>query len=207
MFKELAILGFTVLVLGGCATMDKSECLTADWRTVGFEDGSNGKPETAISEYRQDCAKHGVAPELTLYRQGHREGSERYCTRRNGFVVGKRGGGYQNSCAADLEAGFLVGYNDGKALHDLQRALSTANSALQKQHRLVSDLAQSIAAKKELLVADGLVKDERLAILADIEALNIDLLDASQQLPLLEREVRRAEHALAQAEQNLSGYN
>ena len=37
-----------VVLVGGCAGMDKSQCLTADWRTVGFEDGSNGKPESAI---------------------------------------------------------------------------------------------------------------------------------------------------------------
>ena len=30
------------LLLGGCATMSESECLTVDWQTIGFEDGVAG---------------------------------------------------------------------------------------------------------------------------------------------------------------------
>jgi hypothetical protein len=193
-------------VLAGCAGMDKSECVTADWRTIGFEDGANGKPETAIGEYRQDCAGHGVAPDLSAYQQGHREGAERFCTHRNGFIVGKRGSSYQNSCPAELEEAFLPAYRDGKELYNLQRALSNARSAVDKQQRLLRQLEKDISVKTELLVEDGLVKEERVAILADIETLKGELIDAAQRVPQLERDVRRAENAYAQAEQRFAHY-
>lgn len=206
MKKTIWLIVPMLAALTGCAGMDKSECVTADWRTIGFEDGANGKPETAISEYRQDCADHGVAPDLSAYQQGHREGSERFCTRRNGFIVGKRGGSYQNSCPANLEAVFLPAYRDGKELYSLQRAASNARSAVDKQQRLLRQLEKDIVVKTELLVEDGLLKEERVAILADIEALKGELVDAAQQLPQLERDLRRAEKAYSQAEQRFVSY-
>ncbi len=203
-YRTFAIL--LTLILSGCASMDKSQCLTADWRTVGFEDGSNGKPETAVSNYRQDCAKHGIAPDLTRYRQGHREGSERFCTQTNGFMQGKRGAAYQQSCAADLEAGFLTGYRDGKSLFELQSAMNTARSALDKQQRALKQLEKDISVKTELLVEDGLLKDERVSILADIEALKAQLVETADALPALAREVSRAERAYQKAEQRFANY-
>ena len=193
-------------VLAGCASMDKSECLAADWRTIGFEDGSNGKPETAIGNYRQDCAEHGVAPDLDLYRQGHRQGSERFCTRRNGFMQAKAGVAYQNSCTVELEAEFLTGYQDGKSLYDTQMALSYARTAVDKQQRLLVQLEKEISVKTELLVEDGLTKDERLAILADIESLKAELVDAVYRLPALERELQRSEQRFNQVSRQFAHY-
>lgn len=206
MLKKWVMPGVLVLLLSGCAGMDKSQCLTADWRTIGFEDGSTGKPETAIGNYRQDCAEHGVSPDLTRYRQGHREGSERFCTQANGFMQGKRGVSYQQSCAADLEAGFLTGYRDGKSLFELQSTLNNARSALDKQQRALKQLEKDISVKTELLVEDGLLKDERISILADIETLKAQLVETADALPALAREVSRAERAYQKAEQRFANY-
>ena len=200
------LLLLTLAALGGCASMDKSQCLTADWRTVGFEDGANGKAETAIGTYRQDCADHGVAPDLNAYRLGHREGSAVFCTSSNGFNVGKRGGSYQHSCAPALEADFLAGYRDGQTLYDLQRALSQANAAVDKQQRLITRMEEDIVVKTELLVEDGLVKEERIALLNDIETLKLQLLDAVDQLPAIQRDARRAEQSYNQAERRFAHY-
>ena len=32
----------------GCASLDKHECLNADWRTLGFQDGARGKVADVI---------------------------------------------------------------------------------------------------------------------------------------------------------------
>ena len=198
--------GVLALLLSGCAGMDKSQCLTADWRTIGFEDGSIGKPESAIGNYRQDCAEHGVAPDLALYRQGHRQGSELFCNRRNGFMQGKDGASYKSSCPADLETDFLAGYRDGKSLYDTQMALSYARTAVDKQQRLLVQLEKEISVKTELLVEDGLTKDERLAILADIESLKAELVDAAYRLPALERELQRSEQRFNQVSRQFAHY-
>ena len=42
-----------MLALAGCAGMSEQACLTSDWRTVGFEDGSLGRSEATIGNYRK----------------------------------------------------------------------------------------------------------------------------------------------------------
>ncbi|MFT5840801.1 MAG: hypothetical protein ACI9UT_003315, partial [Flavobacteriales bacterium] len=82
----LKVLGISVIILllSSCANMNESDCLTANWHLIGFEDGSFGENETHISQHRQECSKHGVTPDLSAYRQGHYEGSKRFCTLSNG---------------------------------------------------------------------------------------------------------------------------
>jgi hypothetical protein len=192
--------------LHGCATMDKSQCLTADWRTIGFEDGASGKPETAISTYRQDCADHGIAPNLNAYRLGHRQGSENFCTQRNGFNIGLRGASYQGSCQADLAEQFLSGYRDGQQLYGLQQAVNNTRSAIDRQHRQISNVEKQIAIHTELLVADGLVRDERIRLLNEIEALKAEHFDLINLLPELEAQLHYAEQQLQQGEQRFISY-
>ncbi|MDP5142401.1 DUF2799 domain-containing protein [Rheinheimera baltica] len=206
MLKQAALLCITLAMLTACASMDKSECLTADWRTIGFEDGAKGKNETAISEYRQDCADHGVTPDLTAYRRGHREGAEQYCTHRNGFAVGRSGGSYQSSCPSALEADFLSGFRDGQQLYQLQRAVNAARSAFDKQQRLLTQLEQDIVVKTELLVEDGLTRDERIALLNEIEDAKHQLIETADYMPELEQNINRAEQALARGEKNFAKY-
>ena len=54
----LKVLGLTVIILSlsNCANMNESDCLTADWQLIGFEDGSFGKNESHISQHRQECS-------------------------------------------------------------------------------------------------------------------------------------------------------
>ncbi|MDP5187932.1 MAG: DUF2799 domain-containing protein [Alishewanella sp.] len=194
------------MIISGCSGMNKSQCITADWRTIGFEDGVNGKAENAIATYRQECAEHGVTPQLEAYRLGHREGSERYCTTRNGFIVGKRGSNYQNSCMPDLEKGFLLGYRDGKTLFELQRALNSARSNIDKQRRVIANLEQEIVDKTELLIADGLTRDDRVQLLNEIELHKYEINEALNALPELEAQAYSAEQAYNQAEQRFKSY-
>ena len=58
----------------------------------------------------------------------------------------------------------------------------------------------------DTLVEDGLVKEERIQLLNDIETLKLQLLDAVDQLPVLQRDARRAEHSYHQAERRFAHY-
>src|SRR6516162_3490156 len=102
-----------LLVLGGCASMSKDECLTVDWRTVGYEDGVAGYPGDRIAQHRKDCAKYGVSTNLELYQQGRDQGLQEYCQPANGYRIGVGGGGYAGVCPANLEPAFLGAFNSG----------------------------------------------------------------------------------------------
>ncbi|WP_445768250.1 hypothetical protein [Rheinheimera sp.] len=121
-------------------------------------------------------------------------------------MQGKRGASYQQSCAADLEAGFLTGYRDGKSLFELQSTLNNARATLDKQQRALKQLEKDISVKTELLVEDGLVKEERIQLLDDIEALKLELVAATDRLPALQQDVRRAQTLYQQAERRFSFY-
>ncbi len=58
---------FIMLLVTGCATMDKSECEQADWRIIGLEDGAEGRPVSYIGRHRKACAEYGIKPNLALY--------------------------------------------------------------------------------------------------------------------------------------------
>jgi len=78
---------FLCVIIGmtGCASMSKQECLNANWKTIGYEDGSRGKPETSIQAHRKACAKINITPDLPQYQQGHREGARFYCKKHTGY--------------------------------------------------------------------------------------------------------------------------
>ena len=116
---RLLSLGAVVYLAAGCSGMSEQACVTADWRTVGFEDGTAGRSEGSIGRYRQQCSEHGVTPDLESYRAGHAEGVQIYCKESNGFAVGHSGAQYQGVCPADLEPRFLAEYNSGRRLHEL----------------------------------------------------------------------------------------
>ena len=91
-----------LMVLAGCASLGKEECLNADWRTIGYEDGTRGYSGSRIASHRKACAKHGVTPDLDQYEEGRLLGLREYCTPRNGYRLGTMGKGYNGVCPSDL---------------------------------------------------------------------------------------------------------
>src|SRR5215468_2471108 len=94
----LAAVGLATL-LAGCASMSKDECLAVDWRTIGYEDGVEGRSGDRIAEHRKACAKYGVRADLDLYQQGRNQGLREFCQPVNGYRLGVRGGTYYGVCS------------------------------------------------------------------------------------------------------------
>jgi len=118
---RLLLLLMLPLLAAGCATLDKSECLEADWTIIGLEDGAAGRPVSYIGRHREACAEHGVTPDLASYQRGHDEGLVQFCNADNGFRLGRAGRGYDNVCPSYLNGEFLAGYQTGRELHALSR--------------------------------------------------------------------------------------
>lgn len=115
------------MTLHGCASMSKDECLTADWRLIGFEDGANGQSSAEISEHRKACASHGVTPDRAAYFEGHEEGLVTFCSYNRGLGDGSRGAAANGICPQ--EADYQAGYADGlKTFCSYDRGLSAGKS-------------------------------------------------------------------------------
>lgn len=174
-----------LLLLTGCATMNESECASADWRLIGLEDGARGQPLAFLGRHRKACAEYGIAPDLAVYERGHADGLRQYCTPDNGFRQGRSGRRYHGVCPGSLEGGFVAGYETGLELHQLsqmiahlQRDVRAMQSELVElneeqrkvETRLVSG-SPSVADRKSLL-------DRFKQLQTDIAALEIDIRDA-----------------------------
>ena len=83
-------------LLGACTTLSEEECIYADWRVIGFEDGVRGFGLDRLVGHRQACAGVGVIPDPLSYEQGRNAGLLRYCTLSSGLRVGKSGGSYSH---------------------------------------------------------------------------------------------------------------
>ncbi|MBF7074342.1 DUF2799 domain-containing protein [Glaciecola sp. MH2013] len=184
--RFVAITLMSLCLLSACANMNQADCETADWRAIGYEDGVSGARDSAIGQHRKDCSKHGISPNLEEYLAGHYAGAKKYCTQTNGFFVGSRGGSYNRNCADEFASQFLAGLQDGKTLHTAERALNSAEDALDGLYIRIENFDDVIADKNELMIADGLVRAERLELRQQIEELELGKLALIEAIPSYE---------------------
>jgi hypothetical protein len=152
--------------LGGCATgMGRDQCLAADWRTIGYEDGLHGLSADRIGTHRVACAKHQVAPDLAAYTEGRERGLRDYCQPKNGFRVGLAGSGYANVCPDVAEAAFVNGYRSGRQIHDARAALRSTQTRLRSAKEGAANTEAAMASATAELVLPN-VPTERRAWLA-----------------------------------------
>lgn len=181
--------------LTGCAGMSEQACLTSDWRTVGFEDGTRGRSEGTIGRYRQQCAEHGVAPDLVAYREGHAEGVQVYCRAANGFTVGHSGAVYQGVCPADLEPAFIAEYNSGRRLYELESAVARVNARLASNRNEQQRIRDELTAIGASMISDETTKEQRLLLVSRTAELGRRYGELGNEIEALERE--RALHELS----------
>ena len=185
----------SLLILCGCAGISEEQCMAMDWRTLGFEDGANGRPVQSIANYRQACGEYGVTADLDAYRNGHDDGVEVYCRATRGFEEGRRGTRYQGVCPAGTEAEFLNAYNAGIRLYELESRLA------QIERSIASGLAEQERIKRRLtaigvaMISDETSAEQRLAMVAESAELGkrhgaltteIDLLEQDRVVSALE---------------------
>lgn len=189
-------LGAAVYLIAGCSGMSEQACVTADWRTVGFEDGTAGRSEGGIGRYRQQCSEHGVTPDLESYRAGHAEGVRIYCKESNGFAVGHSGAQYQGVCPADLEPAFLTEYNSGHRLHELESALSSVDSRIASNYRTQENIKQELTNIGIKMIATETTAEARLGMVTRSADLGRRYGELTTEIQQLERERAVAERSL-----------
>ena len=185
-----------LMLLQGCATLDKDECMLADWRLIGYQDGVAGKSAASVGEYRKDCAKHAIVPDLDAYRAGREEGLQQYCKVDNGFRLGNAGRGFAAICPTALEDDFRDAYNAGRKLYLARSDVNKTQSRINNGKQTLSSLEKSRAQKLAALIADGLKADQRVMILYDINELQ-------QEMNSVEDEIVDLEHDLVKQQARL----
>jgi hypothetical protein len=188
-----------LLAIGGCATMDREECLTVDWRTVGFEDGVAGYSAERIGEHRKACAKHGVTPDLTAYQEGRSEGLREYCVPSNGFRLGSHGGSYGGVCPSDLDPAFSDAYYSGRQLYTLESRLSSVSNQLESSREELREAESDIVSRSARAISSDATKEERAQAVLDVKHLG-------ERVGELRSEIRQLEQERVHCERDLQDY-
>lgn len=184
----------SLTVISGCATLNEEECQLADWKTIGYEDGSVGANQ--IGKHRSACAKHGITPDFEAYKAGREQGLRIFCQPSNGFRVGSSGRNYAGICPADLEPEFIHAYKIGKEIYLAKRVVERMSDDLANKKHALEHLGESLAAKEAQLISKQGDYLERAQLLLEIKemhyeqgALEGDIMRLEQDISVADREL------------------
>lgn len=133
------------IFLSGCATLNQTECLHADWFSIGQVDGQTGHPISRLEAHRGACLKHGVVPDATAYAKGREEGLKSYCIPYNAITEGLAGRRYQGVCPGAIDRDFRELNAAAYAVYDLRNDIESTHSQIRN---LESDLRKNKTSEK-----------------------------------------------------------
>lgn len=187
-----------VLLISGCATMGKNECLNAQWQNIGYEDGAKGYGGQRIGEHRKACAKYNVTPDLRGYTQGRLQGLREYCTPSKGYHLGASGKRYNGVCPGELEAAFKLAMNEGKIVYDYSMKVKNREHELTRLQKDLDTIEEEIVLMEAELISDNVRPERRRVLLDDIrkaekerDLVRDDIVDAEYGLVAMQRKLRR----------------
>jgi len=134
-----ALLLLALAALSSCATLNQSECLQANWRDLGARDGQSGHPAARLEEHRQACAEHGIVPDDRSYLAGREQGLQYYCTPETGYREGRRGATYQRVCPLPLEREFLLAYDQGHVIWQVEQDIAEVERRIDAEEQALDD--------------------------------------------------------------------
>ena len=205
--NRVSLLCIAIVGIAGCAGMSEQACVSADWRTIGFEDGTLGRSEASIGRYRQQCGEHGVTPDLNAYRAGHAQGVLTYCRVSNGFEVGHSGAAYQGVCPANMEADFLAEYNAGRHLFELESALRNIDGRIAGNYRAQENIKQELTKIAATIVALDTTAQQRVALVTRSADLGRRYGQLTTEIEQLQRDRAVQERDLYDYQQTLAARN
>ena len=178
----IKLLAALVLVgsLSGCASLSKSECLSADWEDIGVRDGANGQPEEYLIQHAKACSKVNVVPDRGAWQHGRERGLERYCVPRRAYLNGQYGSGYNlEQCVNYDQERLTDAWRKGNDVHRLSGSLSSIDSEMSSIHdQLENDEKLERKDRERLAYRLGQLGYERIATQREYDA----ALDRAQDL-------------------------
>ena len=187
--------------ISGCSSsgMDQAQCQTADWRAVGYEDGSQGRGGTMLGTHRKNCAEHGVTPSFAAYMDGHAQGIREFCRPQNGYRLGTGGYRYNGVCPVELERDFLAAHSDGLGLYQRRAAVDRLHRRISRTKYRSNEVERLLASKTAALVSPLLLPSQRLAIGVELKQLTEERIE-------IERSLEQLQIDLEQAQNDYQGY-
>ncbi len=168
---------FCILILfvfSSCATMNKSECLKADWQVIGLEDGAEGRELSYIGNRRKACAEHDVTPNLEQYTIGRAVGLKQFCTYKNGYRQGSNGFTNSNVCQGALQGPYAYGFSKGRVIYDIGKEIDSMVRQLRSKESELAALDEQIRLVESHLISKEDSRAERILHLNEYNQLQAD---------------------------------
>ncbi len=185
------------LLLSSCATLDREECINANWRLIGYEDGARGRWPDYVGKHREACADYNVMPDMEAYLQGRGEGLTQYCRPQNGFRLGKKGGSYHGICPDALESEFMDAYRYGKDVYRLESQIKRAATKQKNKAKRLTTLKQELKNKEAELIKFETTTERRVQLLVEIR-------DLAEERGTLEAQINELGREQAQLRERLN---
>lgn len=174
--NNLITISFSALyfsfALSGCSTLNKKECINADWASIGYQDGFDGHNESRIGQHREACAEYGVKPVLESYLLGYNKGSYEYCRPFRGYQHGLKGKRNKNICKAEQRQPYNQAYSQGKRIYDLEDKIKEIKTFLDNEVLTLKSLKKERLKVEHQLISDGLTKQNRILLVQRLRALD-----------------------------------
>ena len=162
------VLSAAILLTSGCASLSKEECLSGNWKQIGYNDGARGGDASSnLRSHSKSCAEHGIGINRDAYYAGHKDGLKKFCTPANGRRHGEQGFHYGGICPAELESAFLKQYTYGKKIHDaVQEYNQTKRDIYEKEKALEKEADARIREilRSEIATMDKLLRSQQREI-------------------------------------------
>lgn len=168
--KLLIITAFVALItlfFTACSSTPKP-CQELDWYEIGRQDGARGMTDNHRRTIGVACPSSDESMAEALYNNGFDAGAAQYCTRENGFELGRMGTNVSDICPPLLKEYFTKGYAQGRRFSELQKIKSELDRRIEAIDEALDDKSVEIAKR-------GLASGEKIELEAKSNAISQEL--------------------------------
>ena len=169
-----------LIVLAGCTSVSKNECLQADWYGIGYKHGADGTEYRDGIDALSQCSEYGVNADIAKYKVGYDQGLATYCEPENGFTLGMQGASYNGVCNSTA---FRKAWQEGNDRYQVQQRLSYIDNRIDDIDRRLKDIRGELNSNHLNNTQQKELYRER----KDLENKRIDLRKERALLPLLNK--------------------
>lgn len=168
--KFISLISITILITS-CATMSPNECKNADWKSIGYTDGSRGRA-VRLSKHADACAKVQITPDKTVYMSGYKRGEKVYCTYDSGLGKGSSGGDISDIClTSGLKENFQKGYKKGKKIYAKKQQIEAKEREINSFNKKIEEIKKGKGGVKDM----DLVYREKALVEKELSLLTTEL--------------------------------
>lgn len=190
MTRPLVLLcaGGFALLLTGCATLSREECLRGDWHQIGVNDGQQGHQLTRLDSHRSACRDTPAIIDEGAYQAGRDIGLVSYCTPVSGYRVAADGDRYGDVCPINSETQFLQGYVLGEQVYRAEQDIADAERRVRSLETQLNEKREEIEEARASVESADNRRDIRQAeqmlwiLRNEAEDLRRDLRDAEDEV-------------------------